>query len=295
MQQALRRMIVTHHSPDLDACASVWLLKRFDAQHYADAHTAFVDPGKLINPSEAERLGFQMHMVVHVDTGLGEFDHHQPERGREYVCAATLVYDYICRIHPDHVHDEALKELVTHIVDVDHFGEISWPDSQHPRYCFMLSSLLQGYESIDPHNDDSQLHYGLISLDSAYANLRHQVAAKRELSTGELFEMPFGSCLSVSTANDEVIKYSQKKGLCVVIKRDPDDGSLRIKARPDCPIDLKSLSDAILKLDQVGYWYYHPSGKMLLNGSRKQSAQKPSILSLAQVTDLFKQIYGFKV
>jgi len=295
MSFAPRRLIVTHHAPDLDACTSAWLLKRFDHQHYADAAVAFVDPGDNISPTEAERLGFQMHMVVHVDTGLGEFDHHQPERGHLNISAASLVYDHICKIHPDHILDEALKELVAHVVDVDHFGEIAWPDSQHPRYCFMLSSLLQGFESLELHNDDSQLQFGFTSLDSAYANLRHQVAARRELTTGETFMMPFGRCLSVATANDNIIKYAQKSGIAVVIKKDPEEGSVRIKARPDCPIDLKTLSEAIVKLDQAGYWYYHPSGKMLLNGSRKHSSQRPTSLTLEQVTDLFKQIYGFAV
>ena len=85
-----KRLIVTHHAPDCDAIGSTWMLKRFDAQHYATAQSAFVDPGATINPSEAERLGFQMHNVTHVDTGLGEFDHHQPDRGLQRICATSL-------------------------------------------------------------------------------------------------------------------------------------------------------------------------------------------------------------
>jgi len=127
-----KKLIVTHHSPDLDAIGSVWLLHRFDFQHYADAQTAFVDPGSTLNPSEAERLGFQMHQVIHVDTGLGEFDHHQPERGHDHICATSLVFDYAARLHPELKNDQALNFLVEYITETDHFEELYWPDSSSP-------------------------------------------------------------------------------------------------------------------------------------------------------------------
>ncbi len=38
-------LIVTHLAPDLDAIASVWLLTRFDAQHFAGSRLAFVSAG----------------------------------------------------------------------------------------------------------------------------------------------------------------------------------------------------------------------------------------------------------
>jgi len=269
------------------------MLKRFDAQHYASAQTAFVDPGTQIHPSEAERLGFQLHEVTHVDTGLGEFDHHQPERGLLRICATSLTFDYICRLHPEFKTDFALKAVVEYVTDDDHFGEIYWPESSHPRYSFMLSAMLHGFESIELHNDEAQLHFGLTCYDCAYANLRELAQAQTTVEEeGKEFMLGSIRCLALTSRNDSVIKYAQKMGFFVVIRKDPSTGELRIKARPDAPIDLKPLADEISKIDQVGSWYYHPSGKMLLNGSRKQRHQRPSPLTLTQVIEAAQRVYS---
>jgi hypothetical protein len=286
------QLIVTHHSPDLDAIGAVWMLKRFDGQHYADAKVAFVDPGNQIQPTEAECLGFQMHEVVHVDTGLGEFDHHQAERGHQKICATSLVYDHICQLHPEEKNNAALKALVDFAIDIDHFGEIHWPEANSPRYCFLLPQLLGGFESIDPHNDDSQLQFGLACLDCAYAALKEHVQAEELLKEGETIPLKIGKCLAIETRNDGVIKFAQKADFVMVIRKDPKGGEVRIKARPDADIDLKDLYQEILKIDQVGTWYYHTSGKMLLNGSRKQRHQKPTPLSLKTVVALVQKLYA---
>ncbi len=288
----LKHLIVTHHAPDLDAVGSVWMLKRFDAQHYADSQVAFVDPGSQISPSEAERLGFQMHQVTHVDTGLGEFDHHQTERGHMKVCATSLTYEHVCKIHPEEKDNRALLYLSEFVTDVDHFGEIYWPEAESPRYNFMLHELLKGFESSDPHNDDSLLHFGLQCMDAAYACLRDYFQAQESLKEGQTFELPQGKALGIETRNDFIIQFAQKNGFVIVVRKDSKNGEIRIKARPDTDIDLKALHEKILKVDQVGTWYYHPSGKMLLNGSRKKRHQKPSPLSLDQVIQMTKEVYG---
>ena len=87
-------LIVTHHAPDLDAVASVWLLKRFDTHKFKDAPVAFVNPGDTISKDELKKFD-NISEVVHVDTGLGEFDHHQPDRAKMNICAASLVMEYL--------------------------------------------------------------------------------------------------------------------------------------------------------------------------------------------------------
>jgi hypothetical protein len=236
-------------------------------------------------------MGYQMHYVTHVDTGLGEFDHHQPERGHLQICAASLVFDHICRVHPDRSTDAPLKQLVEHVIDVDHFGEIYWPESRLPRSAFVLSSLLQGFEQTEPHDDDSQLNFGFRALDCAYATLVAEHRARLEMNTAIREQYAFGELLAVETSNDFVIKYAQKQGVMAVIKRDPDRGNVRIKVRPDCSLDLAPLYQHIRRIDQVGTWYYHPSGKMLLNGSKKHTSQKPTPLTLQQVLEAFRQVF----
>jgi len=294
MSNNQRKLIVTHHAPDLDAIGSVWLLKRFDTQKYGTAKIAFVDPGKTISLEEAEQdYNCQLHQVTHVDTGLGEFDHHQPEKASKDICAATLVYDYLCEKYPNLLNDMALKEIINYIVQVDHFGEIYWPESKETRFVFSIQELIRGHEHTDPHDDDSQLHFGMEALDYAYAAMVQRLKAEEIIETKSIiFPIKNAECLAVETRNDEVLKLSQLKGYAMAIRKDSEYGHIRIKVRPDADFNLDQLNEEIKKIDQTGTWFYHASGKMLLNGSIKNRNQKASPLSLEQVIELVKKIYG---
>ncbi|MBU0978844.1 MAG: hypothetical protein ABIJ03_02935 [Patescibacteria group bacterium] len=288
-----RKLIVTHHAPDLDAITAVWLFKRFDAQDYASAQVAFVDPGDNISETNRLHLGFDASQVVHVDTGLGEFDHHQPDRGLQHISASSLVFDHLAKLHPELVTDLALQALVQHVTDVDHFGEIAWPEANHIRYTFMLHELIHGMEYLDPHNDDSQLNFGFECLDSVYAVLTQQIKAEEIIKEkGQPFNLGSIKCLALDTRNDETLKLAQKMGYDLVIRKDTEQGHVRIKVRPDQALSLESLYTKILEIDSEGTWYYHPSGKMLLNGSRKHRSQKATPLGLNKIIDLIKKIYA---
>lgn len=287
-----RRLIVTHHAPDLDAVGAVWMFKRFDSQDFANAHVAFVNPGEQISLSEAEELGFQSHEVTHVDTGLGEFDHHQPEQSGPDICATSLVYDHACRVHPELSQDKALKIIVDFVTQIDHFGEIYWPDANDTKYHFMIHELIRGLEYLDPHNDESQMHFGLTCLDSVYAILTQHLKAEEIIAEkGEQFELSFGNALALDTRNDDTLKIAQKMGFALVVRKDTKLGNIRIKVRPDAPANLKPLYEKIIELDKVGTWFYHASGKMLINGSVKHRNQTPSPLTLNQVVTLIKKVY----
>lgn len=287
-----RKLIVAHHAPDLDAVAAVWLLKRFDSQHYADAKVGFVNPGDTITIEQAEDFNVQLHEVTHVDTGLGEFDHHQPERGELLISAASLVYDHICNIHPEYKDDKALQTIVEFCVEIDHFLEIHWPDPASHRYLFMIHELIRGLEFTTPNDDDAQLHFGMQCLDSVYASLNQHIRAQEILSErGEIFTTSAGQCMAVETHNDDVIKLAQKQGSILVIRKDPTLGHIRIKVRPDAAIDLKKVYEEIKSKDSKGTWYYHPSGKMLLNGSRKHRDQHASALGINEVIEIVKNVF----
>lgn len=283
-------LLVTHKAPDLDAIASVWLLTRFDAQHFAGSRIAFVPAGQTITDEAAARLGYLPTQVTHVDTGMGKFDHHQQARaGREY-SAAKLIYDYLLEIHPDLKHDEALKLMVDHFLDVDHFGEAFWPDANHPRYQFMLHHLLTGMDSTQLDSDNNQVDLGCRLLDFVYASMKHFVTSQQKLTEGETFDLKTGGKgFALLTNNDEVIATAQKAGYQLAIVKSEKTGHIRIKARPDAPFDLKPVYDEILQKDPIGTWYYHLSGKMLLNGSKKNSQQVASPLSLAEVVAIVRK------
>jgi hypothetical protein len=288
-----RYLLVTHHAPDLDAVTSVWLLKRFDAQKYGSAKVAFVNPGSQLSPEEAaEQFQCGADHITHVDTGLGTFDHHQPERASDQICASSLILDYLCEKYPDLKDDQALRAMVDHVLAIDHFKEISWPEAKENRFMFSLHELIHGHEFTQPHDDDSQLHFGMEALDYAYAAMIQNLKAKEIIqSKGQEFALPQGLALAVETRNDETLKTGQLMGYVLVVRKDPEFGHIRIKVRPDVDLSLQALYEKLQKLDPKATWYYHPSGKMLLNGSIKHRQQIASALTLEQVIQLIQTTY----
>lgn len=288
-----RPLIVTHHAPDLDAVTAVWLLKRFDAQHFADSKVGFVNPGEKMDLADAEELGSQLHEIVYVDTGYGQFDHHQPDKAMQKICAASLVFDRICELYPDKKEDQALQTIVRFTNQIDHFEEITWPEPQSERNLFMIQELIRGHEYTDPHNDDSQMHFGFQCLDNVYATLtQHYKALEVILAKGKEVPLKEGKALAILTSNDDTIKVAQKQGYIMVARKDPKLGHIRIKVRPDSLLDLTKLYQRVTEVDKKGTWFLHGSNKMLLNGSTKNRDQKPSPLTLEQIVVLIKELYG---
>lgn len=290
-----RKLIVAHHAPDLDAVGAAWILKRFDAKKYADAKFAFVNPGETISIDEAHELGFELHNVTHVDTGLGRFDHHQPDKGSQRLSATMLVHQYVVSKDKNLEKDEALNIISEFVTEIDHFEEIYWPESGSYRYAFMIHELVKGIELFDPHNDESQMNFGFKCLDSVYGILTQQIKAKEIISEkGQEFEIDGKKALALLTRNDDTLKVAQKQGFEFVVRKDSKMGNIRIKVRPDSDIVLKPLHDAIIEIDDAATWFYHPSGKMLINGSRKHKNQIPSKLSLEKVIELAKKTLSKK-
>lgn len=287
-----KKFIVTHHAPDMDAVGAVWILKRFDPNNYADAGIAFVDAGQRLTLQEANALGVELHNVVHVDTGLGRFDHHQLELGKLHLSASALVYEYVVSIDPNLKKNRALKYISEYITDIDHFADVGWPDAGTPRKSFSISSLIRGAEFNQPHDDDSQLHFGMTCLDNAYAILVQFYKADEILTNkGRIVKYEDFSCLYLESRNDDTIKLAQERGIELVVRKDPRAGHIRIKARPDSDLDLERVYKRIKELDKVGTWFFHPSGKMLLNGSDKTSRHRSSPLSLQEIEAIIKDIY----
>lgn len=284
-----KQLIVAHHAPDLDAIGSIWILKRFDARKYADAKLAFVNPGETISIDAAHELDFELHNVTHVDTGLGRFDHHQPDKGSERSSATMLVHQYVVSKNQDLEHDEALETISEFITEIDHFEEIYWPNAGSYRYSFMLHELIRGIEFSELHDDESQTHFGLRCLDSIYATLIQQIKAKEIIEEkGREFSIDNKKCLALETRNDDTLKVAQKQGYELVMRKDPKLGHVRIKVRPDSDIILKPLYDIIKVADPTATWFYHPGGKMLINNSKKHNNQEPSKLSIDEVIQFAK-------
>ncbi len=288
-----RRLIVTHKSPDLDAITSCWLLKNFDSQTHGSAQFAFVNAGERLSEAQAEQLGFSLSEVTHVDTGLGRFDHHDTERGQQYTCAAELVFLYLCQIHPELKDDQAVKVIIDFALQIDHFRDVFWPEADNYRYLFMIHDIIQGMDfSINP-DDENQVHFGMKMLDYIFGSVQHQLKAEEIIKEkGQVFHVPGGQGIGLETRNDETVRLAQKQGYVLAVRKDPESGQARIKCRPDSPFDLRAIYEQLIKVDQTGTWFYHPSGKMVLNGSSKNPHHTPTPLSLAELIQIIQQELG---
>ena len=282
------KLLITHRAPDIDAITALWMFKRFQTQEFGDAKFAFIDAGSRMSDQEIQALGFDKEDVVHVDTGLGEFDHHQPEFGGKRICAASLVYDFVAEAHPEVKQDWALQQIVEYALVDDHFENFNWPESKEPRYLFGFRGVLQGLEYAGLHNDESQVAFGCKFLDGVYAALRLRHRAMKEMEEkGVEFSSRWGRSLGVLSANNEVIRYAQLAGYTLVIQKDPHKGNIRLKTAPLPELDLTCLYEKIQEKDKKGRWYFHPSKHMLLNGSTR-ARHAPSPLTLDETIALAK-------
>lgn len=283
-------MVVTHQNPDLDAIGAEWLLYRFGGKKYEGMQKYFVPAGEQVSDQLLEAKGILREEVVHVDTGLGVFDHHQQDN--EARDSATLrVYEHLTSTNTDLVSDEALKRLVVQINDSDHFAECFWPEANHDRYQMMLDDVLKGLRSSKHFSDHELVEFGMICLDGVYTSMKLKVGAEADIkSMGQEFETVWGKALAIENQNDEVIKLAQKMGYVVVVRKAVDLGHVRIKAIPDSGIDLSPLHQKIVDIDEEGTWYFHPSKTMLINGSRKNQNQIATPLSLEEVVEVIKSI-----
>jgi hypothetical protein len=283
------KLLVTHENPDMDAIGACWLFTRYGGSEFDGVEYYFVHAGDVIDRDTLQAKELTEHEVIHVDTGLGPFDHHQPDNTARD--SATLrVYDFLVKKKPDLAEDEALKRLVGFVNETDHFAAYHWPEPDKDRYVFMLEEVLAGLRSSEHYTDREVMSLGMLCFDGAYTAMKIKVRAEEDLRVkGQEFESVWGKGLFIENKNDEVIKLAQKRGYVVVVRKDETTGAIRIKTAPDPEMNLQFVYEKIKQMDQDGTWYYHPSGHMLLNGSRKNQGQVPTKLSLEEVVELVKK------
>ena len=276
------KTIVTHLSPDLDAIASVWLIKKY-LTGWKDAQIKFVPTGTTLD----NNLPDSNKDIIHVDTGLGKFDHHQIN---EYTSATKLVYKYL--ISKDLIESKEVKPLekiVEYVNSTDHFAEVFYFEPDSDRYDFMIRQLIDGLKVIN--REETKLIEIIFQLlDAVLVVFKNKVNAEEEIKKGFVFRSYLGKSLAIETKNEETVKLALKKGFSLVVRRHPDAGFTRIKTLPDKKLSLKPVYEKITKIDKKGSWFYHISGHMLLNGSSGNPKLIPTPLSLNKIIELIKSV-----
>lgn len=273
------KTIVTHIGPDLDAITSTWLVKTF-FPGWEEAEIAFVPAGTTLNKMDPD----SNPEILHVDTGFGRFDHHQTDAN---ICASILVYE---EIKKEHGEDPVLERMVAVVNDVDHFREVFYPEAQADYWEFWVVGQIDGWRLIHSDNPMKIMELGFQSLDGIYKVMLNKIWAEKELANAIEFNTKWGRGMGFETVNDEVIHQAQKRGVAVVIRKDPKKGYVRIKTLPKEDIDLTPLYERLKNEDTEATWFLHASRHMVLNGSTKNPDMKPSTQTLLQLVDIIKDV-----
>lgn len=301
------KVIITHNSPDVDAVASVWLIKKF-LPGWEDAIVKFVaageriDGGKWKDASQTLPIeSIENDEVIHVDTGMGPLDHHQTTSDK--ICAASLTWDYVRNKNEELKVDNsekikdrmgAVSRIVKIITDIDHFKEVFWQDPLADYHEFDIIAILDGLKVQFPNRDDYYVEFIGKILDAILHEFENRIWAEKEiLRVGQKFDTRFGKAIAFETINDSVIKLSQKMGYVIAVRKDPRKGYVRIKAIPakdKIDIDLTPVYEKLKIADPDATWYLHISRKMLLNGSVKNPKMRPSKLTLNEIIKILEKI-----
>lgn len=276
------KTIVTHLSPDLDAIASVWLIKKY-LTGWDNAQIKFVPSGTTLD----DQLADSDKNIIHVDTGFGKFDHHQTN---EYVSATKLVYKYL--IGRDLIQAKeikAIEKIVEYVNSTDHFAEVFYFEPDSDLYDFMIRQLVDGLKVIN-REEINLIEIIFQLLEAALIVFKNKLSAEEEIKNGYVFQSYLGKSLAIETKNEETVKLALKKGFSLVVRRHPEVGFTRIKTLPDKKFSLKPVYEKILIKDKKGSWFFHISEHMLLNGSSGNPKLIPTSLSLNKIIEIIKSI-----
>ncbi len=278
----MKRIIVTHINPDLDAVAACWLVKRFWPE-WGEAKIEFV-------PAGTKYKGKADEMVVHVDTGGGEYDHHQSSGEQKITSATELVFEKSVKDRiKKAIERQALARMVRVITEIDNFRELMWPEAYNDRYDFGLHEIINVWATMYKDNPQKVMALGFMALDGVLNVFKNKVRAEEVVrKQGKEFESQWGLSLAIETGNSYVEHLAQKMGYVVVIRRHPDKGFIRITARWDKGVDLSEVYEKLKIKDPQATWFLHPSKCMLLNGARSNPNMKTTRLSLEEVVETVK-------
>ncbi len=277
------KRIVTHINPDLDAVVAVWLVKRF-LPGWEEAKVAFCQAGETIDNKPPDKDP----NVLHVDTGLGKLDHHQLE---EITSAAEICFKYIKQNRKGQpfkkLDEKALIQIIKVATEVDNARDLNWPEVKNARPNFYLHVIIAGIRGMAG-SDEEAMNFGLKGMDAVFHQIKKAIDAQEELKEGTEFKTKWGKAIAIETGNDNVLWEGEKKGYCLVIRKDQETGGVRIYARYDTEVDLTSAYNKFKKMDSNSDWYLHQSKKLLLNAATSHE-MRPTKLTLNQIIEVLKR------
>lgn len=272
----------THRRPDLDACAAVWLWRRFVAPHrYGDAvsvEVVFVRAGE--NPPDVDAV---------LDTGgvndpaTGRYDHHgAPTASDRSLSATALVYRHArdLGLAVDH-----LQPLVALVTEGDH-GGAKW--SRQVGLHALLAAILA-------REDDDHVVLAQVEelLDLLNQTLAQRARAQREADSFIVWSSDDGRTVAVhrgSPAVTAALLEREEVELVLWLNSFPDTVTVGIRRRDDRPWAVATILDEVIAAadasgdtavaTEVARWYRHGSGVFAMRGTAKNPDVTPCDLDV---------------
>lgn len=279
----MSKIIVTHISPDFDGIPAIWMLRRFHPE-FKNARVELVPAGN--NTYNNQPVDSDPD-VLHVDCGGGKFDHHD---NNQFTCGVKLVWEWLVREGHVSDSDRALERMVLVMTELDHgWDSYKWSEPASDRWEFSLHNVLSGLKMVFPRNSDKYIEWVCDSLDAVYAIMKSKVKAEEEVKNGFKFKTRWGEGVAVVTKNDGIMDVAVKSGYAVVIRKDPQEGYVRITGSNAHNVDLTKAYEEIAKKDNIGNWFLHASKVLLRNGSTRNPNMKPTKLTVEEVVAILKK------
>lgn len=276
------KTIVTHLSPDIDAIASVWLIHRF-LPGWEEAHVELVTPGMTLHDMPPDRDS----NILHVDTGGGQFDHHHTS---DCTSAARLIFDHLCA--EGHMKDSdipALERIVDVITRYDHFQEVYLEDADDDMHVFSLAYVILGLRPNSAYGQ-RMIEFSEEALDGILQYMKGKLHAEELIERGYTYTTYWGKTLVIETDNDSAMRAAFMKGFDMVIRFSPHYKNVAIKVNPRVKRTLKKLQKPLIKQDPDAFWFYHASGRVMLNAARKEMRHRVTKYSLNEIVEIVKGI-----
>lgn len=272
------KRLVTHISPDIDGLTGVWLIHRY-LPKWKHAPVEFVSSGLTF----ADMKPDSNPDTIHIDTGGGMFDHH--ETG-EFTCGARLVFEHLHKNgHIKETDFEPLQRMIDVVTRYDHFQEVKLADSDDDMHLFSLAYVIFGLRA-DPRKAQRLVEITEECLDGILQYMKGKVHAEAVIEKGFTFTSYWGKTIVLETDNDKAMKIGFMKGYDMVIRHSPHYKNVALKIHPKSKKTLKRFYSAVLKRDQTAQWFYHASGRMLLNASTRENREKVTTLSVQEIIKL---------
>lgn len=278
----MQKTIVTHVSPDFDGIPAIWLLKRFHPD-FENAKLEFVPAGTTYNNEPVD----SNPNIVHVDTGYGEFDHHQTD---DFTCAAKLVYEWLIKEGYVKEDDKALERLIEILTQLDHgWDTYKWCDKADDRYEFSIHNILTGWKILHPRAYEKYVDWAMNDLDAIYKLLELKVRAEEQIAEGKKFKTRWGKGVAIYTQNESVLDVGIKNDYAVVVRKDPGRGNIRVTASNKFKVDLTRAYELAKAKDPEATWFLHSSKVLLRNGSSRNPTMKPSKLTIDEMVEILEK------